>query len=269
MHLDLVFKLSLILICLINAIGLLKFSNIFSENFILQTDLKIGFHDGYTRIMTQNIGSLIFLAPYFITKYFEKKNKYDFIFMIISLAIVILSGRRALWGITLFNIIFLLIYKNKFFGILLTLLVTTTLFVFINFDSKIIDFLTESVSKTDERYIQARYLINAIKESPILGYGFGNQIEYVRNFERPWIFEISFLQFFMNIGIASLFLLLLYFIYIVKILQYDSDHYLNSIIFGVILFGLSSFTNPYIGSWDFIFILYLIPISLKFKKIYK
>ena len=115
------------------------------------------------------------------------------------------------------------------------------------------------------RLSQADLLFKAFIEQPILGSGFGGTIDLIRNAERPWIFELTYLQMLFNfgflgiLGLASLF----YFQY-VKIHRNSKDEFLfnpveKSMACGFAFLLLGAISNPYFGSFDFLLTIGVLP----------
>lgn len=281
----------------LNLFGILNFYynwNIFSENFVDELDLKVGFHDGYVQLTTQNIGSLFFIIPYLLSLQFRKEvfklnNKYTKISLLLSLTIAVFSGRRALWLCIFLTPILILIYsllqKNfnqikkyyrkfifvqLFFGsfILFGIFQTDV------FDTPTITHLKNAFSAEDERSIQKSYLLDGFENYTIFGSGFGVVADYVRNDKEPWLYELTYHQILFNFGIVGSFLILiLILIYIILIIENINFYNDNSIIPFSILIGITSFavgaySNPYFGSFDFLIYISMLPY-LASKNTYK
>lgn len=272
----------------INLLGILNFYynwNILSESFVDELDLKVGFHDGYVQLTTQNIGSLFFIIPYLISLQFRKEvfklnNKYTKISLLLSLTIAIFSGRRALWLCIFLTPILILVYsllqqnfsqikKNyrKFIFVQLFFgsFVLFGIFQTDVFDSPTITHLKNAFSAEDERSIQKSYLLDGFENYTIFGSGFGVGAGYVRNDKAPWLYELTYHQILFNFGIVgSLLILILILVYIILIIENINFYKDNSIIPFSILIGITSFavgaySNPYFGSFDFLIYISMLP----------
>lgn len=281
--------ISAVLIFGINLIGLLNVYygwNLLPESLIDELDLKVGFHDGYVQITTQNIASLFFIIPYLVVIQFRKDaEKFNTNFaktvLILSLALAIFSGRRALWLCIIVTPVLIvglsLLHgnlreiKNQYRKLTYTLVVLGTLsLITISqseiFDNPTITHLKDAFSAEDERSIQKVYLLDSFSDYPVLGSGFGVGAGYVRNTEAPWIYELTYHQILFNFGIiGSLLIIVLiggFLFLIVKNSNNSKEG--NSLLPFCILIGVSSFaigaySNPYFGSFDFLIYISMIP----------
>jgi len=131
--------------------------------------------------------------------------------------------------------------------------------------------LREAFSAEDERTIQKPYLIDAFMESPIIGSGFGAHAGYLRSERRPWTYELTYHQLLLNLGIVGLValggLVSLYFVFVTRLLTQFKD---GSAIPFALLIGIWSlligvYSNPYFGSFDFLFFFGLLPYLSTFR----
>lgn len=281
--------LSGIFIFCINFLGLLNFYyglDFLPESLIEELDLKVGFHDGYVQMTTQNIASLFFIIPYLIVIQCRKdslrfNNIFTKIVFILTLLLAIFSGRRALWlcilltpllivGLSFLQDNLNLIYKR--FRKLTYLLIVIGVFslIFLSqtdfFDIPTITHLKSAFSSEDERTIQKVFLINSFYNYPLFGSGFGVGAGYVRNDEAPWLYELTYHQILFNFGIIGAFFLILFigFFFIkifINLKKYKGQNNLfpSSIIIGISSFAIGAYSNPYFGSFDFLLYISMIP----------
>jgi hypothetical protein len=257
--------------------------DIFSDSFIKEMDLRVGFHDGYVQIVSQNIGSLFFIVPYLVCIFLRKDaiskySRWAMISLICCLIITILSGRRALWIVAILTpwIALGFSYINKTsslnrqqFTIVGGSLLVGFLALFYLYSTSGVatfDFLTAAFSAQDERTIQRSYLIDGFLSWPVLGSGFGVPAAYIRNAETPWIYELSYFQLLFNFGLLGSVLFLitgLRYFYLglklstLKVRDFDGSFCLLVGLFG---FMIGTYSNPYFGSFDFLFLLAMLPL---------
>lgn len=277
-----------ILISLINFVGLigsLYGINFFSENFIKEMDLFIGFHDGYVQITSQNLGMLFFIVPYLIAYVlFSKSGRrsgWSYIALICTFVLAILSGRRALWiaiALTPIFIFFTTVGSKQIgyvarrlmiFVFVPVCIVSVGFLTFVNDfgDAGFIDHLRNAFSSEDERSIQKNYILNMVYDNLIFGTGYGVSAGYVRSIEMPWIYELSHHQLLMNLGVFvgffwfSLILYYLFKVYRRSYISYNTNRDKYAIAVGVTLFLVGVYSNPYLGSFDFIMLIGLLPYA--------
>lgn len=286
-----------VLISIINIIGLCNNFyglGIIPESILEEIDLKIGIHDGYVQITTENITSLFFIVPYFIALQFRENSgslnttnaKISFFLCFLLAAF---SGRRALWLsiiITPFIILgmsFCLGTINRLksrlkkftyvlfcFGIIAFFFITTS----DSLDIPTLTHLKEAFSAEDERSIQKGFLINAFVDNPFFGSGFGGNAGYTRNADRPWLYELTYHQLLFNFGILGtfciIFILGCFFYMIIRNLKTNkvNDLIPFCILIGITSFAIGAYSNPYFQSFDFLIYISMIPYlaSLKLSK---
>jgi O-antigen ligase len=131
--------------------------------------------------------------------------------------------------------------------------------------------LQQAFSSEDERTIQGPYLIHAFMESPVFGSGFGGYAGYQRNDLRPWTYELTYQKLLFNMGIVGTAFLLtlfcLYLLLVIKLLRRFKNG--SSIPFGLLVAFCSTlvgaYSNPYFGSFDFLFFVGLLPFLSTFQ----
>lgn len=278
------------------AIVLSVFDIIPNVNLFLQIDDEltnaIGVHSGFIQLTSNNIGSLTFLAPFVLSLYIMKSTlvfRFSKIVLIssvtLSIITVIISGRRALWLEMLIAPLLIGFFnysqnksntirtRNRFikfysFAILLLIAVGYFLTYYINWElSLFIDRFIAAFTSDGVRYEQAVALLNGFIESPLIGSGFGVGVpDVVRSDVRPWTYELTYVLMLYNTGIlgSTLYIVCIAIIYrsFFKYLKNDSnDNAITySLFIGLTCYIISNSTNPYFGSYDFMWPLYL-PIA--------
>ncbi len=285
-----------ILIPMINFVGVYdEFSGLglISEGIRQELDARVGFGDGYIQIASHNIGVMFLIVPYLLSLQFrteagKSNSKLAKVALVLSLILVALSGRRALWlvvALTPFTIL-LLSRLTGSYGLMkaggkrFLLACAAAGVVGLSMlwilpesveDVGSISHLKQAFSSEDERTIQKPYLIDAFMESPVLGSGFGAYAGYTRSDERPWTYELTYHQMLFNLGTAGVtvlgLLFSLYFARVVRLLRHFNNG--SAIPFGLLVAFCSllvgAYSNPYFGSFDFLFFAGLLPYLSTFE----
>lgn len=281
-----------IAIPLVNFVGIwleLSGSGLIPEDAREQMQLYVGFHDGYLRINSINIGALFLILPYLFTLAVRSDAPdahplLTRLALLLSTVLALLSGRRALWLVVgLFPLIVVALatvtrtwdlVKPRARRFLLVCGVaalvgaaglTALLKAPVGSETGPLSHLQAAFSEQDERSIQKDYLVDAFMSSPFLGTGFGAYLGYQRNEERPWTYELTYWQLLANTGVLGFtFLAVLLGTYGALVVGLLRRHRQDSAVpFGVLV-GLCSLlvgahSNPYLRSFEFLFFLGLLP----------
>jgi hypothetical protein len=287
------FLISAFLICFISIFGVIDTWLAWDIiSLSIRDDLKlfVGIHNGYIQLTSHNIGSVFFLVNYFyfilISKQSSEKQTINVLAYFLLIIVAIISGRRALWlttalihflGIFL-SLVYPRLFRRKFinrfviisagfFTILFYYLAVFTDYSLIN----TIEHIVSVFSNDDERTLQAPYLIEGFINNPWFGSGFGGEAGYQRSENAPWLYEMTYHQLAFNVGLIGLLIASLFagFILVKSLsaLRQNSDyHYILAIHFGCLAFAIACYSNPYLGSFDFmIYIWILVCVGLKTK----
>lgn len=275
-----------ILISVINAFALYgaRFGlNIFPDSFMIEMDLRVGFHDGYVQMVSQNIGSLFFIIPYLICSFirFDRVKSLSVltaVALILCLVLAIFSGRRALWIVVVLTpwVSIVMSYLNgtsdlnkKQSAIMVGSVLGAFLLLFYLFSNSGLatwDFLMSAFSAEDERTIQRSYLIDGFFKWPVLGSGFGVSADYIRNIDAPWLYELSYFQLLFNFGLVGCVFFVVtgasYFRMALQLSAYRDPGFNGSfaLLVGLAGFIAGSYSNPYFSSFDFLFLLAILPL---------
>jgi len=270
--------------------------NLIPEFIRMEMDLRIGIHDGYIQVASQNVGALFIITPYLIAVKL-RNDKHNIkspllnLSLIMTIAISVLSGRRALWLVMILCpcIIYLLSYFSnalnlinstiktaiKIYGATCIVLAFALVAIpgrFENIGS--IKRLQEAFSREDERTIQKGYLIDGFKTNLVFGTGFGAYAGYLRNEERPWTYELTYHKILFNMGFVGTFaltgLIFLYFVKVITIMRkFKQDSLIPfGLLTGYISLLIGAYSNPYFGSFDYLFFAGLLPFLASFNKGY-
>lgn len=260
---------------------------ILSNSFLEDNFLRIGLHDGYLQILSHNIGSMFFILGYLL--YFTasqddaKNHKLSTISLIFGIITAIMSGRRALQIALLLTPVFFIITSKilsksqsmnpngfKILSKILLSLFPIGLFLLAN-EYFYIDNIIERFSgvfKDDggARTSQAGSLFSGFLSNPFFGSGVGGTTDVIRSEDSPWVYELTYNQILFNFGlIGSTFLILVFAIELIKIkakssrrsIEYSIHH--KSLFNGLLFLMFGAATNPYLGSFDFLLLLGIIP----------
>lgn len=277
-----------ILISVINAVGFCDIFyglNIIPESIFIEMDLRLGFHEGYMHITTENVTSLFFIVPYLITIQFRRdvvglNNWVCKLSLFLCFLLAMFSGRRALWLCVLttpFIIMSMSFFINrlqqikiKFKKITFSLFLIGILgFGFVAssdaLDIPTLEHVKEAFSAEDERSIQKGFLIKSFFNYPIFGSGFGVGAGYQRSENRTWLYELTYHQLLFNFGLFGIFCLLFlyvsFFYLIIKNIRINKANDLIPlcILVGITSFAIGSYSNPYFGSFDFLIYIAMVP----------
>ena len=267
-----------------------------SEAMRSELDQYIGIYDGYIQMTSQNLGVMFLVVPYLIAVQFRAdadraRHWLVRLSLVLSLILVAVSGRRALW-LTVALVPLTLLVLALLTGSLSrmttlgrrALLAYSSAVVFAVALTPALQVLPESLqsagptqyllagfSAQDERSIQQSYLQEAFADAPVMGLGFGSTARYLRDYERPWTgYELTYYQMLFNLGLVGVAfvggLFAGYFVIVVRILRRFPEG--SAVPFGLLvafcslLFG--GYTNRYFGSFDLLFFVGLLPFLSTF-----
>jgi O-Antigen ligase len=256
--------------------------------------LEIGIGDGYLQLGSRNISTMFVIAPYLLALQFradadKSTSTLTKLALVLSLVLVVLSGRRALWiVVALTPGIILLLSSLTGSGRLMTArgrrfllmcaaasavgLSAILILRDIGSESAAVTRLKEAFSSEDERTIQRPYLIDAFTQSPVFGSGFGGYAGYERNEAKPWTYELTYHTMLFNLGIVGTgFLLVLFSVYFFSVIRllkrFKSD---SAVPFGLLVgfccLLLGAYSNPYLGGFDSLFFAGLLPYLSTFQR---
>ena len=267
-----------------------------SESILKELRLSIGFHEGYVQITSHNIGSLLFITPYLVAIQFCRNTqslngKLTKLSLLLCVVVSALSGRRALWlcvGLTPVIIGLLAVSSTSLRAIkpvaqkLIALLACGFVFALIVMIATkaqpgesgiiVLDHLSAAFSSEDERTIQSGYLVSGFMDQPLFGSGFGAYGGYLRSDDRPWVYELTYFQLLFNCGLAGVLywgaLGGTYFFLAGRVIRENVDHTAQPLclMVGVCGFLLGAYSNPYLGSFDFLIYVAILPFVASLQK---
>jgi hypothetical protein len=289
--------LSALLISTINLAALadqIRGWGLIPEAFRQDLQLRIGFHEGYIQITSFNIGSLFIIVPYLGSLQFRtdatRVNTWRTkLALAMCLLLTALSGRRALWLVVALTpcLILVLSIVTRSHGTIrpgavrLLRTYTVALAAVVGLvvvrpegipELGYVSHLRQAFSAEDERTIQKPYLIGAFLESPIIGSGFGAYAGYSRSELRPWTYELTYHQVLFNLGLVGLIalggLVSLYLGLVIRLLtEFKHGSAIPfALVIGSCALLIGVYSNPYFGSFDFLFFLGLLPYLSTFRQ---
>lgn len=252
-------------------------------DLVQSLDLRIGYHQGYVQITSQNIGSLFFIVPYMIATLVRADGRREWrkalwVSLALCLFVVLLSGRRGLWATVAFvpviclllsvlsrTVIFNTNQAHRFAWIGFGIGVLVVYFVGSS-GWATLEFIASAFSDSDERTIQSRYLLAGFENNPLFGSGFGHNAGYTRSIKYPWLYELTYHQLLYNTGafgfMASAGLAFYYFRLNLVAVSSGRPEMAGAfpLIVGLSGFLIGAYGNPYLGSFDFLLIVAILPL---------
>jgi len=258
--------------------------------------LEVGIHEGYIQLNSLNIGMLSFITPFLISIWISDsvhRNTVISVATFISILVILLSSRRTIIFIVLLTPFLTYIVSKltqeisllkpvlRLYLIFLALTVIFLVIIYFNypliyegFVERILEVFTSDGQEI--RRVQNEFLLEGFLNNSSLGSGFGGLVDFVRNSERPWLFELTYSQMLFNFGLIGMaFWIMLFstftFVAIMKLRVFSGEKSIyNAMLIGLTSTVLVTSTNPYLGSsFDFIFMLSIIPLiisSINIKK---
>lgn len=279
-----------IAIPIINAVGIADFAfnwGVVSAATRTEMELFVGFHDGYVRLSTINIGAMFLIAPYLMAQRVLRSEgtrigRIETLSLVLSVLLVAVSGRRALW-IVVAGAPVLILALAWLTGVLPRMrrgsrraLIGYTAVALgggafaatapaLVASSGGIKHLASAFSSQDERSIQKGFLLRAYAAEPLLGSGFGAYAGYVRSDDAPWTYELTYQQLLFNMGtVGTIALVALFSGFLIIVFQNLRREALGdptgfALLIAWISLLIGAYSNPYLRSFDYLFFAGLLP----------
>lgn len=257
-----------------------------------ELELFIGINDGYIQITSINIGMLFLIVPYLLVIHMRSDarrwtTRAATLSLFVSLVLVAASGRRALVLVVALTPALVLLtawlsssmpllrpMSRRFCiaycaGIVAVGAGASALPASLQ-DSGYVYRLKSAFSSQDERSIQKGYLVDGFVEAPVLGSGFGAYAGYLRSAERPWTYELTYHKMLFNLGLVGMALVggvhAAYVGFVVLLLRRFRAGSASAfgLLVGLLALLLGAWSNPYLGSFDYLFFLGLLPYLTTF-----
>jgi hypothetical protein len=253
-------------------------------------ELYVGVKDGYLQINSNNIGALFVVVPYLATLHIRRDGRPDrwaTLALVVAGAVALLSGRRALWlALALLPPLWLvlgacsgqgrLVRARRALlaysvavafgaGVLLTLPDT------VSTGSPQLDHVRDAFGAEDERSRQAPFLLARFADAPVLGTGFGAFAGYARSDDRPWNYELTYHKLLMNLGLVGTALLVAIMAgttatVCTRLRRYRAGSGVPfALLVAVCALCIGAYSNPYFGSFDYLFFVGLLPYLASFR----
>jgi hypothetical protein len=245
-------------------------------------------NDAYLKFTLPNITSIIFLLPFFISALLFSKTPKAKVYVapvvLLLIAVGAMSGRRGLILSTVLGpaIAFMFTRRRsrKFrqktvnwqWGLstpLVVIAISLCIYLSVSFVGKeyyvnqvisIFDFTANASNLV--RVDQFRSLMRGIVDAPVFGSGAGAAADYIRTYKTPWAYELTYVSFVFQYGLLGFLLYASGIIYLIRRLilsikkkgRSSFEFYFLS---GFIGFMLANATNPYLNSFDCMWIIFI------------
>lgn len=245
---------------------------------------------GYINFFVPSMTSLFFLLPFFISFLLVKKNDKKNIILLLTLILLgvvisLITGRRTLIALVgaspIISLVLMKISTKKtistkfirVIAIMAIIIVVSIIFLkTVNMGLRINNLETQLISEGDAiRSVQFISLIEGWKKAPIFGSGLGVNTEVIRSVTVPGAYELTYIARLFQTGIVGVSLYLFQIFWIFKNLIRFSRKNENSfeliipLLTGFSSLLLADITNPYLGSFDGMWIiLYALSVVNRF-----
>ncbi len=276
--------LAVLLVAAVNLVGVIDGSyslGLFSEDFKEEMFLRFGFKSGFSRLNSINIATMLFAVPYLLAyMFFSKRLSWGTVACLgVGLALSVFSGRRALWlciALSPFVITVVALLLSRWRTVRRAILLQAVFgvvglgaFLLVASTAETVapvrEFMLQAFSEEDERSIQLGYLMAGHSEFPLMGSGFGVGAGYVRSETAPWTYELTYVQMLFNLGwVGTTYVVAVFAAFTglaVRILrtQLRGEVVKPSLLVGLLTIIMAANSNPYMGSFDFLFYLGFLP----------
>jgi O-antigen ligase len=266
--------------------------NIISNPFPnIDVGYRIGFYNSFTEYSTYNMSSLLFTVPVIFTLWITKLNteylsKLTYLLVCLLILILMIVSGRTIFQLNLVFILFINFFMIKkyrknnfdiiglsiilFFSVLLALIIINYIY---EIDIQLIisaikgkfDFKASSNTSGGIRGSQFKVLIEGWQEKPLFGWGEG--VGAGDKAEGSWAYELVYVARLFQTGIIGTILyfsFIFWIIYRCMIIINKKNHLSKitySILNGFICFMIANATNPYLGKFDYMWVIYL-PLAI-------
>jgi len=263
---------------------------------IIDHGQRIGFHKGYVHYISASIYTLIFSVPFLLSAlmiwhkdaHMPVSRFWLWVAIILSLPVVVLSGRRALWLVVAISPIFTIAFyklstvKYYFSKKMCCILPCFILLLFILFTCLQIVFKID-VLLTFQRFTDAFQfnldtgailrreqffaLLQGWMDNPLLGAGLGAGVESSIRSAETWQYELFYVLLLFQTGVIGfiIYSASVVWIYWMGFKMIRSGEYLGlcmiPVLVGTSCFLIASATNPYLGTFCGLWPIFL-PIAL-------
>lgn len=253
--------------------------------------MQVGVHPGYTQMNNVNIGMLVFIVPYLLSRLLlsVRTSPLLLLALLMGLLSAVLASRRVV--LVLFLITPALLFcvallagrlTRRFYLACASFYALGVVVVGIGaillgfWDLAFLEgFMGRLASAFDNspdapRPAQHAALLAGFKEYYLLGSGFGGVASVIRSEERPWTYELTYSKLLFNSGLIGVLflggLLGAYFFATLRKIQASvhAELYI-ALLCGFMAMLIAAASNPYLSSFDFVFVFSIIPLILNSK----
>lgn len=289
-----------IAVCIYDFLFIMTFAGAISVPFILDLDQGIGFnfHDGVPGFGLYNISTLVFALPFALAGLATWQRRREpfssraplIILFILGSILIPLTGRRGLMLIfaiaPLTTLALMLATKSKLTGraarlfltlgavfglLLLALLNAVTDISLVAMAENLWQGISAILSDPSSvRRVQLDALMSGIAERPFFGTGLGVAASYIRDPLAPWGYELSYVALAFHTGLLGFVFFASGIVWTfwtgIRIARFapDLQPLIIPILTGEASFLIASASNPYLGKFDYIWVVFfpLIAINL-------
>lgn len=264
---------------------------ILPSSFKDELQLNVGLHDSYSQVGSNNINSLFFVLPALISYWmFGSEGEgvsQKIVLMCIFLGILaaMLSGRRALLLVVLLTPVIagfqysyverMRLSKSILVRTVALLAVMTIVPIALigyfyyhgnlnvaNMEERIYNAFGGDTVRVNQFYS----LLSGFENNYLFGSGFGGVASVIRSQDRPWMYELSYMQLLFNGGLfgtaAIMGLITTFYIKAIRAAKnnrmYKSENV--ALLTGFVAFCIGNATNPYFSGFDSLIIIGLLPL---------
>lgn len=257
------------------------FIGILPSFFLLDLPLgqRVNYNFGYVNLFTPSITSLFFLLPYVVSKLLANNNKmkttlFYLVLLVFGVVISLITGRRALIlvvGISPFISLFWSkissnnnIKHTKIIVIAIIIVLISLIFLStVDIGLRLQYFDTQHIQGgTSLREDQFISLIEGWKEAPLFGVGTGVNANVVRSVTVPGTYELSYVAKLFHKGFFGVIVYIYMIIWLLRKLticaktNQERSSFLIAFLTGLTSLLLAESTNPYMGSFDGMWVLF-------------
>ena len=278
-------------------------SPVINTNFTTE-EVRYGIQEGHMKLEVIGLNSLAFLIPYMVTLVINhdprnenKLYKYSqLVTLFLGLALVIISGRRALLLVTMLAPVITLIMKAyqdrsgfkhsfaQFFKVIGMIAITMLILpvaigniIDINL-AGIYDFFvsgfdfSSSAGHSESLRKESFYaLLDGWLSSPLLGSGLGSYTSTnIRSTDMPWSYELHYMSLLFQTGVVGFvsYCIGIGWLFWTSLKIIRRNDYFSSLVMpflvGFTCFLIASATNPYLPSFEGIWVIFLIIAVINF-----
>jgi hypothetical protein len=245
-------------------------------------------NDAFLKFTLPNITSIIFLLPFFISALLFSKTPKAKVYVapvvLLLIAVGAMSGRRGLILSTILGPAIAFMFTRRHsrelnkktvnwrWGLstpLVVIAISLCIYLSVSFVGKdyyinqvisIFDFTSNASNLV--RVDQFRSLMRGIVEAPVFGSGAGAAADYIRTYKTPWAYELTYVSFVFQYGLLGFLIYASGILYLIRRLILSSKQKGRSsfefyFLSGFIGFMLANATNPYLNSFDCMWIIFI------------